>query len=581
MIVKNLLDSEPPSPSVNGISDFQRSPNDIRFAMGTNFAIENFTEEENANPYKSLNAPLLTTRQRQTHRANVGSSTAHIGTVDMKTHSLLSDQKRDTCSPSSVIHTISPDQSENLNNRKISALSNSPVRLNKTRQRVQSFLKKTLYQPSPTSEYAVETSDHVTSVNGKKQILHTANEPKRIQKASPRKLALDDGEPRNTSLLKFKTSQTGSDTYDNRSVGSTSSASTIPSTGSLDSSSLIGIQRPSYNISSDSFVCNPFAHPVTNIITPARSESSAHATEHAPIDDVQQITPKVKLTSLLKVDTSVTLAVLSEEDEEEEDEHNSHFKSTNSYSSKLNTQVQEEEGREVHSDFDEGEIIFDDHSVSHDSVASSDSHVSDASVFDNPFDSNDCKDPFQSFQLSACDTSDEREHLLFEDDNTNDKIESRGTLYKIPSKDLPAEEKNMISRLFHFKKTPVATEYLSGDESSRCSVQQSNDSLEGLNVKGTLELKAKSSQVKSASVVFSENEASLTNGVSSHTLHSKRSKVPKTNSIFLLLLEPRSKVFELIQLQYPIRTTTIDDIIKMYPHISTLDVLNCLEYISE
>lgn len=57
------------------------------------------------------------------------------------------------------------------------------------------------------------------------------------------------------------------------------------------------------------------------------------------------------------------------------------------------------------------------------------------------------------------------------------------------------------------------------------------------------------------------------------------SSSPSTTKIFVLLLHPESKIFELIQLVYPSATTTVGDILTMLPHNATEPALSTQPYV--
>jgi hypothetical protein len=78
---------------------------------------------------------------------------------------------------------------------------------------------------------------------------------------------------------------------------------------------------------------------------------------------------------------------------------------------------------------------------------------------------------------------------------------------------------------------------------------------------------------------FSRNDAKRKAKEIVQKAREKESKLPDTIKIFLLLLEPESKIFERIQLQFPVRNTTLADVLKLIPMNATETALARQHYI--
>jgi hypothetical protein len=97
---------------------------------------------------------------------------------------------------------------------------------------------------------------------------------------------------------------------------------------------------------------------------------------------------------------------------------------------------------------------------------------------------------------------------------------------------------------------------------------------------------------KAKSIVFRSRDKDCNNSISSHTSRSRSSTMNSTKSvkdtdlalatnikIFLLLVEPKSKVFELIQLFYPRKGTKVGDLLKMIPKNASEPTLASQSYV--
>lgn len=495
------------------------------------------------------------------------------------------EKPRECLSPSSVVDSICREQESNKKGpSQGNVVHLSPSHLSKSRERVQSFLKKTLYSPkddgnkcskhttrsreenaeghpkqkvsssllkSPVKSFdkILQTHSVSSNVRNTEAASNHSFYQHQIGRDNPRKSSSSDDCLASRQALGSKKTVKLTDTFsDDGSTGSTSSA--LSSGGSADQG-VIGISQPSYELA-DSF----FVHPLvtkTPLTRPEKSPVERSNLQANAAPSIDKIVPKKRRIPSLKADTSFSLEVVSEGDDEEENPNNSVGTSSNVV--------------------DEEEVVFEEatgnlYLIPTSSPLRPTTSPLESSLFDSPFTT-----PI------SCN--------LFVDETPSKNRNSNGESQKVIALEAQQKIDDMpsLGRFLMSGRRGLNTD----DDATKCSASKSSvrSGNAALMYRGVPtqpicsddpKVNAQELRCHVLGITDARNSIPEKSYGINQTSDSEKTALNRVK-IFLLLLEPKTKIFELIQLLYPRQTTTIQDILDMIPHNATEEVLARQHYV--
>lgn len=477
-----------------------------------------------------------------------------------------SEKSRESLSPSSVVDPICIER-ERTNKTPIlpnNIVHLTPSHLTKSRERVQSFLKKTLYSPGADgdrfSKFLNRSSPKVAAERNEQRA--PSNRPKAAGSSIDVKIRktqhVASNVPKNERNLDRTPSKEQVGLTDSASEdGSTGSASSARSSSASADRGVIGICRPTYD-AVDSFYIHPLVT-VPAVVSPVTSPCDTDRLQSFEGPESDRIVAKKRCTSSLKVDTSFYLEAVSEEDDERPDSNSTGVLPSNN--------------------LNEEEVVFEE---------------VDEETFSNPISSPERPTPRHS-QLSLFDspfTSPIGSSLFDEEDTLSiykDRNSESGSIVFETAINFPTEQEpdTMQSLARFLQKNSGESRMTSGDDMTRCSASKASGrsvmSRRSVrvdqNAPRALNVESKDQACKASLVQMGTQLKSTEKSCNTQLADDSENSIQSTIKIFLLLVEPKTKVFELIQLLYPRKTTTIQDIIDMIPRNATEDVLARQQYV--
>jgi hypothetical protein len=475
-------------------------------------------------------------------------------TTDHSDH-LSTSKCNEIDSPTSVTQTIANKEKVKSTEKTVLYQTKQSSPILKSRERVQSFLRKTLYNQSEDTINAGTSVDRQSLPRQSHSQLTVSLSPNATQtiffdgiSANEENCIVDKQISLNSISSPGAYSSVRSrddDIVESSSIGSATSTSSYLSVGSAG---CIGISRPSYESSFDTFV--NFTPPLRTVGTSPKLPVTQKPSDSTVESVKNTVSPKKRSTLLLKVDTSFGLAAVNEEGEADEeiveDEH---------YLAKYRSRF----GLLLKDSDEEVDIVFEEKDDLVSTPLLGCKSGSD-DLFDRPFDS-EVNEAAIYFSLPS---------TLAAPRNQSPANKDSQNIGSGPSS---RQSVSMKSLSRYLAKNSASEFVIPADDNSRCNSTQSvkrsmSQSLRSLGG----DVKRKSKELK--------HRVQTSSPVSTRLTGSNFGDADATNfKIFLLLLDPKTKIFELIQLLFPAGTTTVGDILRMIPRNATEKKLGGQSYV--